>query len=195
MNALLEYHHPSFTPFSRPDTEKEPTIPEDLLNLVVKILAEKPTAEKFPRGKGLILVEDDAAGDPASLGTHCLTVLNAKTIVPTERVDMSVLKRAIEDEMEFLLEHAPKVSVSPARAIASVGSALNMFQTDDGAISHRLGHVSLWADFIYMASPLRYLYFYPVHFHFKAQSNDVETTRYLLSWRPTRFNRTTPRRT
>jgi hypothetical protein len=92
-----------------------------LLSLVKQILSERPTEEQFPQGKGLILVEDGAAGDPASLGTHCLTVANhLHTLSDTDyELDsaeeynfMQHLRVAAIQEMQFLLEHAPKASLS-----------------------------------------------------------------------------------
>ena len=116
VEAELEYHHPSFSPFSAADTSALLDIPPVLLSLAKQIIADKPTAESFPRGKGLILVEDDAAGDPASLGTHCLTVLNylarkqkQGTSDGAEQEFVDKLRKAIDGEMLFLLEHAPKV--------------------------------------------------------------------------------------
>jgi hypothetical protein len=97
-----------------------------LLSLVKQILSERPTEEQFPQGKGLILVEDGAAGDPASLGTHCLAAMRYLQLQQNgspeqaqegaEKIDqedlelLKSLKKAVGDEMQFLLEHAPKAS-------------------------------------------------------------------------------------
>lgn len=92
-----------------------------MLSLVKQILSERPTEEQFPQGKGLILVEDGAAGDPASLGTLCLTVANHLQILSDtgyglnsaeEWKLMHDLQIAAIREMQFLLEHAPKVSLN-----------------------------------------------------------------------------------
>ncbi|KAG7528599.1 hypothetical protein FFLO_06053 [Filobasidium floriforme] len=147
VEAELEYNHPAFTPFSPQGAPKPNTLPPILLSIVKQILSERPTEEQFPQGKGLILVEDGAAGDPASLGTHCLTVANHLSMLSEadygldsaeEWKLMHDLQIAAIQEMRFLLEHAPK--------------------TEDGAISHRIGHVSLWADFIYMVPPFMATY-------------------------------------
>lgn len=56
-------------------------------------------------------MKDDAAGDPASLGSLCLVVLGG--MMRGEKVEglgMAELRKAIEDQMDFLMNEAFKVS-------------------------------------------------------------------------------------
>ncbi|GHJ87828.1 hypothetical protein NliqN6_4230 [Naganishia liquefaciens] len=141
--ARLEYDHPGLTPFGN---EKNLIPPRSLLDLPALVLHvakdtlnARPTSDDFPAGKGQVLCRDDAAGDPASLGIACLLFALAEegdvASGGSERLvvrDVSMLQ-AVRLEAEFLEKDACR--------------------TEDGAISHRLKHLSLWADFVYMVPP------------------------------------------
>jgi hypothetical protein len=163
MEAFLEYDHPSWTMTDGFETSGPPTlgsVPSPLLAMARRILAEKPSADDFPKGKGLVLVRDDAAGDPASLATHCIGLIKGLDALipedleqddfPADVKDLVIpLHNAVNQQLNFLLNEAPRVSIQDCNS-AEPNELIRVNQTNEGAISHRLGHVSLWADFIYM---------------------------------------------
>ncbi|TBU36627.1 glycosyl hydrolase family 88-domain-containing protein [Dichomitus squalens] len=71
----------------------------------------------------------EAAGDPASIGVAVL-LANWTGAGAADKLDYA---GAARDQLEYLLEKVPR--------------------TSDGAISHRVENVQLWADFVYMVPP------------------------------------------
>jgi hypothetical protein len=124
MEAFLEYFQPTWTTHREEGLVKsnEDAIPAPLLAMIRRILKEKPSEEDFAIGKGLLLVKDDAAGDPASLGTHCIGVLKGYDLSDPSAYQyhenypvvikelMDPLRLAVDQQLDFLLNHAPKVS-------------------------------------------------------------------------------------
>ncbi|KAJ9119811.1 hypothetical protein QFC24_005524 [Naganishia onofrii] len=152
LQARLELDNPELTPFAAGhDIDHSPLsvpdLPEHLVALAQNTLRARPTVQEFPAGKGQVLCLDDAAGDPASLGIACLMYALAEDndvqAGQSKKDDKLKVKgvsmmQAVQAEVEFLDKSACR--------------------TEDGAISHRLTHVSLWADFVYMVPPF-YAYY------------------------------------
>ena len=129
MEAFLEYYSPPWTSHSDCEAFLSDTtadwVPPRLLAMVRQILEEKPSTDDFPQGKGLILVRDDAAGDPASLSTHCIGLMKGLKFYapiaedgaeqddsPAEFKDLvASLSIAVDQQLDFLLNEAPRVSI------------------------------------------------------------------------------------
>ena len=126
MQAFLEHDHPRWSTnhdFEGCYHEDLDSIPPALLSMTKQLIAEKPSADDFPKGKGLILVRDDAAGDPASLATHCIGVMRSLYCYGSQAVEtqggfsaeivelVRPLRNAVDQQLDFLLNYAPKVSI------------------------------------------------------------------------------------
>ncbi|EIN10295.1 Six-hairpin glycosidase [Punctularia strigosozonata HHB-11173 SS5] len=122
--ALTEVYWPTlavFQPTAFPPSLNGSYNASSVLAIADTVVAEKPS-------ESLMLIEEGAVGDPASIG-------NAVLLANWTRQDLSNANFSIAagEELDYLLNQAPR--------------------TDDGAISHRNDQVQLWADFIYMAPP------------------------------------------
>lgn len=120
MQARLEHDHPEFTPFGAGKSFRRPSTLSSLPNLVIQVakdtLNARPMFDEFPAGKGKVLCQDDAAGDPASLGTACLLFAAAEEgDVTSGAREMLMVKgvnmwQAVRLEAEFLENDACRVS-------------------------------------------------------------------------------------
>ena len=136
MEAFLEYDEPQWTTSLELVIPGIPTlgwVPPRLLAMARQILAEKPSADDFPKGKGLILVRDDAAGDPASLATHCIGLMKGLKALgpegaeqddyPTDVKDLvASLRIAVDQQLDFLLNEAPRVSIGNYGSVEPKGT-------------------------------------------------------------------------
>ncbi|KAG8873385.1 hypothetical protein FRB97_006794 [Tulasnella sp. 331] len=77
---------------------------------------------------------DASAGDPASLGA---AVLLGSRIYAANTEEASAYAQAAQTQLDLILNGTPRVESGLAA----------------GAISHRVGSVGLWSDFIYMVPP------------------------------------------
>ncbi|KAJ9121487.1 hypothetical protein QFC22_002103 [Naganishia vaughanmartiniae] len=166
LQARLELDNPELTPFAAGKglhllSLSRCNLPKHLIDLAESTLRARPTAVEFPTGKGQVLCRDDAAGDPASLGIACLIYALAE--------DNDVEKGRMKEDEKLTVK-----GVSMMQAVEAEIEFLDKsaYRTHDGAISHRLGHVSLWADFVYMVPP-----FYA--FYGLTQSSDDAQIRYF----------------
>ncbi|GAA6044042.1 hypothetical protein JCM8097_001386 [Rhodosporidiobolus ruineniae] len=137
LQALLEFHYPSYSPFSSSSAWANPSSvsgaekPTQVLTAVASILAAKPANQ-------LQLVQDGSAADPASIGpfvalAYALTDGNSSTIVEGSGVTKAQAGEALQGQLRALTEGTPR--------------------SQSGAISHRVEDVELWSDFVYMVPP------------------------------------------
>ncbi|KAF8292370.1 Six-hairpin glycosidase [Clavulina sp. PMI_390] len=82
------------------------------------------------------IIQDGAAGDPASLGMA--VILGNLTDNANTGISGLTFSQAADEEVQYLLNDVPRAS--------------------NGAISHRVNEIALWADFIYMVPPFLALY-------------------------------------
>jgi hypothetical protein len=122
LQARLELNHPDLTPFNT-DTMFNPPhslsdLPDFLIRVAEETLSSRPTIDEFPAGKGKVLCEDTAAGDPASLGIACLLYGMAEEgdVEEGKRDRLEVkgvsMLEAVKLETEFLERDACRVSFS-----------------------------------------------------------------------------------
>lgn len=164
--AILELESPTLTPFSpsfsspllSSPSPPSPYVPAAVLTQAHWALSHRPTVKSFPLGLGKILLRDDSTSDPASLITCCL-LAHLSGEIPSDPLkevageDAPVVGwvDAVEKQVDFLLNDVAKVSSQ--RVLLGANFDLHHAQTDDGALSHRVRELSLWADFVYMAPP------------------------------------------
>ncbi|GAA6021258.1 hypothetical protein JCM10207_002592 [Rhodosporidiobolus poonsookiae] len=138
LEALLEFHYPSMSPFSSsssdwtsisPSTSPSPDL---VLSIVASVLSDQPSGQAQ-------LVQDGSAADPASIAPF--VVLANYTLDEDASLagkSKEEVQQAVERQLEAVLSQTPR--------------------TGDGAISHRVEDVELWSDFVYMVPPfLAYL--------------------------------------
>lgn len=121
--VLIEYDAPKYNVLSTKCEFPPPAVTDNSLSTPFQI-AQSAVASK--PANSLTLVEDGSAADPASLGPVVLLANWTGQAGADYRA-------AAEDQLDFLLNHAPR--------------------TSDGAISHRNDKVQLWSDFVYMVPP------------------------------------------
>ncbi|KAG8758222.1 hypothetical protein FRC14_000469, partial [Serendipita sp. 396] len=128
--ALLELEESDLSVYGDKPFPPSRTLSADspIISIAEYVLSIKPPGT-------LPLMEDGAAGDPASVGVAVLlanqTFANASYAL------------AASQEIQFLLEVVPRAP--------------------NGAISHRVSEAQLWDDFVYMGPP--YLAYYGALFH------------------------------
>ncbi|TFY74471.1 hypothetical protein EWM64_g9543, partial [Hericium alpestre] len=125
--ALTELYWPSMAVFSGhaiPFPRKLTGL-DNATNVVA--IANTVVSNKPPWSLPLV-ADDGAVGDPASIG-------NAVLFANWTNVDRwnATFADAARGQLQYLMEEAPR--------------------TAEGAISHRVDQVQLWADFVYMAPP------------------------------------------
>ncbi|KIM74461.1 hypothetical protein PILCRDRAFT_702405 [Piloderma croceum F 1598] len=133
--ALLELNAKSYSVLSDNPLPPPSTIATNLGDAMSTVLgiAKSVVSNRSVSNGGKIgpqpLMNDSAAGDPASLG---MVVLLANW-TGQQRTDGLDYAGAAQDQLDFLFQDVP--------------------QTSDGAISHRTDQLQLWSDFVYMAPP------------------------------------------
>ncbi|TFK46279.1 hypothetical protein OE88DRAFT_1667912 [Heliocybe sulcata] len=126
--ALLELNSPSYSVFASSSLPPSTSAPDSLGPVLS--LAHSVVANLSSTNSPQPLVQDGAAGDPASIG---IAVLLANWTGYTQGGSEDYAGAA-RDEIEFLYSGSvPK--------------------TRDGAISHRTDQLQLWSDFVYMVPP------------------------------------------
>ncbi|KAE8538351.1 hypothetical protein D1P53_004703 [Cryptococcus gattii VGV] len=134
--AILESKYPSYSVFASsspiplPDKFDENDIKDVVGVAEVTMSNRPPTNTSAAAHGGSTLLEDDAAGDPASLG---VTILLANASTGNAQVNGVSYGDAAREELNYLLYDVPKTSA--------------------GAISHRADQVQLWSDSVYMVPP------------------------------------------
>ncbi|XAO22078.1 hypothetical protein I312_100843 [Cryptococcus bacillisporus CA1280] len=134
--AILESKYPSYSVFASsspiplPDKFDENDIKDVVGVAEVTMSNRPPTNTSSAAHGGSTLLEDDAAGDPASLG---VTILLANASTGNAQVNGVSYGDAAREELNYLLYDVPKTSA--------------------GAISHRADQVQLWSDSVYMVPP------------------------------------------
>ncbi|WVO19538.1 uncharacterized protein IAS62_000826 [Cryptococcus decagattii] len=134
--AILESKYPSYSVFASsspiplPDKFDENDIKDVVGVAEVTMSNRPPTNTSAAAYGGSTLLEDDAAGDPASLG---VTILLANASTGNAQVNGVSYGDAAREELNYLLYDVPKTSA--------------------GAISHRADQVQLWSDSVYMVPP------------------------------------------
>ncbi|WVF67288.1 hypothetical protein IAT40_002038 [Kwoniella sp. CBS 6097] len=134
--AILESKYPDLSVFA----EKAPfpvssdmssgSIPE-LIDIAQITMQNRPASSNNASSlNGSTLLEDGAAGDPASLG---VTILIANATTKNEQVNGVGYGDAATAELNYLLHSVPKAP--------------------NGAISHRTDQAQLWSDSVYMVPP------------------------------------------
>ncbi|KAJ9103744.1 hypothetical protein QFC21_002204 [Naganishia friedmannii] len=136
--ALIEYSYPDYSPFSA--TFQYPikgTVPDEIIAIARTTMQNRP-ASQSDNGSGLgpgPLLEDESAGDPASLGIAVLLASSSSNAnVSTERVKDVGYSEAAKSQMDFLTEVVPGYKTT-------------------GAISHRVHYSQAWADSVSMVPP------------------------------------------
>lgn len=133
--VLLELNAPSYSVFSPTALPPPQQIPanstsalSDVIGIAQMIVANRSASNGNITGPQP-LINDNATGDPASIGVAVLLAnwTNQSTVNGLDYAG------AARDQLEFLLS--------------------NVSQTNDGAISQRIDQVQLWSDFVYMAPP------------------------------------------
>ncbi|KAG8215875.1 Six-hairpin glycosidase-like protein [Butyriboletus roseoflavus] len=143
--VLLEYNASSYSVLSSSAVPPPQQIPSDLTGALTDVftIAHTILANRSISNGNITgpqpLIQDSSAGDPASIGIAVL-LANWTGQGTLDGLDYS---GAAQDQLEFLFLKVPK--------------------TDDGAISHRIGQVQLWSDFVYMVPP--FLAYYGVTTH------------------------------
>ncbi|WVQ75720.1 hypothetical protein IAR50_005350 [Cryptococcus sp. DSM 104548] len=134
--AILESTYPSLSIFSPlsplplPSSLASSDVSE-ILSIAQVTLQQRPATNTSVEARGgSTLLQDDAAGDPASLG---VAVLLANASSGDAQVDGVGYGEAAEAELNYLLYDVPRTSA--------------------GAISHRADQTQLWADSVYMVPP------------------------------------------
>ncbi|KAL4071941.1 Six-hairpin glycosidase-like protein [Scleroderma citrinum] len=133
--VLLELNAPSYSVFSTTLIPPPSEIPSnltgplsDVFGIAHAIVANRSISNGNITGPQP-LMNDSAAGDPASIGVAVLLA----NWTGQGKVDGLDYAGAARDQLEFLL--------------------MNVSRTSDGAISHRLDQVQLWSDSVYMVPP------------------------------------------
>ncbi|KIR39082.1 hypothetical protein I307_01801 [Cryptococcus deuterogattii 99/473] len=134
--AILESKYPSYSVFASsspiplPAKFDENDI-KDVVGVAQVTMSNRPPSNTSAAAHGgSTLLEDDAAGDPASLG---VTILLANASTGNAQVNGVSYSDAAREELNYLLYDVPKTSA--------------------GAISHRADQVQLWSDSVYMVPP------------------------------------------
>lgn len=133
--ALLELNANVYSVLSDYLLPPPSTIPENLNDAMTTVLgiAKSVVANRNISNGGRVgpqpLINDSAAGDPASIG---MAVLLANW-TGQGRSDGYNYSGAAQDQLDFLFQDVPK--------------------TSDGAISQRTEQLQLWSDFVYMVPP------------------------------------------
>ncbi|GAA5837983.1 hypothetical protein JCM11251_006816 [Rhodosporidiobolus azoricus] len=142
LQALIEFNHPSLSPFSSEDdwadvspstsfSSSDP-FPYEVIARAAQIVADKPSNE----GQ---LMPDGSAADPAAVGPFVVLAANltrdGERLAPWNGTSVTREQAwtAMQGQVRELLEATPR--------------------TQDGAISHRVSEVQLWSDFVYMVPP------------------------------------------
>ncbi|AFR94210.1 hypothetical protein C343_02279 [Cryptococcus neoformans C23] len=134
--AILESKYPSYSVFASTSSIPLPNdFDEDDIKDVVAVAEETmnnrpPSNTSASAHGGSTLLEDDAAGDPASLG---VTILLANASTGNAQVNGVSYGDAAREELNYLLYDVPRTSA--------------------GAISHRADQAQLWSDSVYMVPP------------------------------------------
>ncbi|OCF43696.1 hypothetical protein I317_02448 [Kwoniella heveanensis CBS 569] len=134
--AILESKYPDLSVFA----QKAPlplssdmssgSIPE-IIDIAQTTMENRPASSNNTASfNGSTLLEDGAAGDPASLG---ITVLIANATTNNQQVNGVGYGAAATAELNYLLNSVPKAP--------------------NGAISHRTDQAQLWSDSVYMVPP------------------------------------------
>ncbi|RSH91425.1 hypothetical protein EHS25_009724 [Saitozyma podzolica] len=136
--AILEWTYPTLSVFTStgnpfPDHPPEPAGEQHLR-----------------RGEGgSSLLQDDAAGDPASLG---IAVLLANLTTGDAQVNGVGYGEAATQELNYLLYDVPRYPPTSTNGTNGTSNAtLNAATT--GAISHRAQYAQLWSDSVFMVPP------------------------------------------
>ncbi|GJN93027.1 hypothetical protein Rhopal_006072-T1 [Rhodotorula paludigena] len=136
LEALVEFHSPSLSPFSSESDWSELTprdaafLPPGLLSRVGQIMGNASESG------GPQLMQDGSAADPASVGPFVVLAnftLDNDGSELVQGVGRGEIEAAVQRQVDVLLQGTPK--------------------TADGAISHRTEDVELWSDFVYMVPP------------------------------------------
>lgn len=121
---ILERYYPSLSVYST--TKRIPLKPEDIGTYPQELFnVLDPILQRRAPGEGPI-IQDDAAGDPASLLPGVVVLGAASSRDPRGRTQQEYYTIA-QEQIDFLLEKVPR--------------------TDKGAISHRVKEVQLWLAF------------------------------------------------
>ncbi|WVQ84742.1 hypothetical protein IAT38_006899 [Cryptococcus sp. DSM 104549] len=133
--AILEYKYPTLSVFYNgalplPSGLSDGQISE-IIDVAQTTMNNRPaTNTSLAAHGGSTLLQDDAAGDPASLG---VTILLANASTGNAQVNGVGYGDAATAELNYLLYDVPR--------------------TSNGAISHRADQAQLWADSVYMVPP------------------------------------------
>ncbi|KAH9946703.1 glycosyl hydrolase family 88-domain-containing protein [Amylocystis lapponica] len=132
--ALTEYDAPAYSvlnDFTLPPSHNTSTADLDpVLSIARAVVANRSISNNETVGpQPLMYVPGGAAGDPASIGVAVL-LANWTNLGASDGHDYA---GAARDQLDYLF--------------------LNVPHTDDGAISHRVEQVQLWADNVYMVPP------------------------------------------
>ncbi|KAF8499997.1 Six-hairpin glycosidase [Hysterangium stoloniferum] len=130
--ALTELNAPFYSVFSNTPLPPPISPPSSSTNLteVISIAIKTISQPRNTTGPQPLIANDGAAGDPASIGVSVLLANWTMARASGNRPDFTT---AAAGQLDFLLTSVPR--------------------TSDGAISHRVSHVQLWSDFVYMAPP------------------------------------------
>ncbi|KIP12696.1 hypothetical protein PHLGIDRAFT_27123 [Phlebiopsis gigantea 11061_1 CR5-6] len=127
--AFIELYSPSLSVFYDGAFPPPRTLDRHLIgNTTAMIDIATHVVQTKEPGTLPLIDGDGAVGDPASLGVAVLLANWTRTNESDQSFSV-----AAQDQLVYLLE--------------------NTLRTSDGAISHRVSEVQLWADFVYMAPP------------------------------------------
>ncbi|KAK8853391.1 hypothetical protein IAR55_004095 [Kwoniella newhampshirensis] len=132
--AILEATYPSLSVFSPTDPVPLPSGLSSgqvgqIIDVAQTTMSNRPATNLSAHG-GSRLLNDGAAGDPASLG---ITIMIASTATGNAQVNGVSYGDAVNTELNYILYDVPR--------------------TTAGAISHRADQAQLWSDSVYMVPP------------------------------------------
>nr|XP_031861582.1 uncharacterized protein CI109_002811 [Kwoniella shandongensis]KAA5528654.1 hypothetical protein CI109_002811 [Kwoniella shandongensis] len=132
--AILEATYPTLSVFSASDPIPLPSGLQSgqisqIIDIAQTTLQNRPKTNLSSHG-GSRLLNDGAAGDPASLG---IAVMIAGAATGNAEVNGVSYNDAVNQELNYLLYDVPR--------------------TSSGAISHRADQAQLWSDSVYMVPP------------------------------------------
>ncbi|WVR09593.1 hypothetical protein IAU60_006664 [Kwoniella sp. DSM 27419] len=133
--AILEASYASLSvfssnPFPLPSNFQSGQIPQ-IIDIAQVTMQNRPASSSSSSStNGSTLLEDGAAGDPASLG---ITILLANASTNNQQINGVGYGDAATAELNYLLHTVPRAP--------------------NGAISHRTDQAQLWSDSVYMVPP------------------------------------------